>query len=96
MEIYTQDFTAMIFISVLLGLVNLSHIVILCSSPSSCCQQNLKCLVLPLGTDHYFLLGWGRGVAIFGTYRQFFSKSNAFQTIFFITFCNENNFYDHF
>ena len=32
------------------------------------------------------------GVTIFGTCRQFFLKSNAFQTIFFITFCNENNF----
>ena len=42
-----------------------------------------------LGTDHYFLLG---GVTIFGTCRQFFLESNAFQTIFFITFCNENNF----
>ena len=35
---------------------------------------------------------WGGGVTIFGTCRQFFLKSNAFQTIFFITFCNENNF----
>ena len=41
-----------------------------------------------LGTDHYLL----SGVKIFGTCRQFFPKSNAFQTIFFITFCNENNF----
>ena len=32
-------------------------------------------------------------VTIFGTCRQFFSKSNVFQTIFFITFCNENNLF---
>ena len=44
-----------------------------------------------LGTDHYFLSGGGGGgVTIFGSCRQFFLKSNAFQTIFFITFCNEN------
>ena len=45
-----------------------------------------------LGTDHYFLSGGG-GVTIFGTCRQFFSESDAFQTIFFITFGNENNFF---
>ena len=33
-----------------------------------------------------------RGVTISGTCRQLFFKSNAFQTIFFITFCNEKNF----
>ena len=33
------------------------------------------------------------GGTIFGTCRQFFLESNAFQTIFFITFCNENNFF---
>ena len=33
-----------------------------------------------------------RGGYHFGTCRQFFIKSNAFQTIFFITFCSENNF----
>ena len=44
-----------------------------------------------LGMDHYFF-NWGGGVTIFGTCRQFFWKSNAFQTIFFITFCNGNNF----
>ena len=43
-----------------------------------------------LGMDHYFFY---RGVTIFGTCRQFFLKSNVFQTIFFITFCNENNFF---
>ena len=43
-----------------------------------------------LGTDHYF---FNEGVTIFGTCRQFFLKNNAFQTIFFITFCYENNFF---
>ena len=36
------------------------------------------------------------GITIFGTCRQFFSEKNAFQTTFSISFCNENNFYDHF
>ena len=35
---------------------------------------------------------WG-GVTIFGTCRQFFLKSNALQTIFFVTFCSENIFF---
>ena len=45
--------------------------------------------------ENYFYWGGGGGggVTIFGTCRQFFIKSNAFQTIFFITFCNENNFF---
>ena len=37
--------------------------------------------------------GGGGGVTISGTCRQFFSKNNAFQTIFVITFCKENNFF---
>ena len=39
-----------------------------------------------LGTEHYFFIGGGggRGVTSFGICRQFFLKSNAFQTIFFI------------
>ena len=41
-------FSAMIFISVLLGLVDLSDIVMLRSGPNSCCQQNLKCFDMPL------------------------------------------------
>ena len=51
-----------------------------------------------LGTDHYFLSrGGGReGLPFLGLADNFFLKSNAFQTIFFVTFCNENNFYDHF
>ena len=36
------------FILVLLGLMNFSDLVILCSRPNSCCQQNLKCFDLPL------------------------------------------------
>ena len=48
-EIYTNFFlSAMIFISVLLGLMNFRDIVILCSRPNSCCQQNLKCFDMPL------------------------------------------------
>ena len=35
------------------------------------------------------------GLPFLGLADNFF-KSNAFQKIFFITFCNENNFYDHF
>ena len=41
-------FSAMIFISVLLGLMDFSDIVILCSEPNSCCQQNLKDSDMPL------------------------------------------------
>ena len=38
----------MIFISVLLGLMEFSDIVMLHSGPNSCCQQNLKCFDIPL------------------------------------------------
>ena len=41
-------FSAMIFISVLLGLINFSDIVMLLSRPNCCCQQNLKCFDMPL------------------------------------------------
>ena len=41
-------FSAMIFISVLSGLVDFSDIVMLRSEPNSCCQQNLKCFDMPL------------------------------------------------
>ena len=41
-------FSAMIFISVLLGLIDFSDIVMLRSGPSSCCQQNLTCFDMPL------------------------------------------------
>ena len=43
-----QIFSAMIFISVLLGLMDFSDIVVLCGRPNSCCQQNLKCFDIPL------------------------------------------------
>ena len=43
-----QFFSAMIFISVLLGLMDLSDIVILRSRPNSCCQQKIKCFDMPL------------------------------------------------
>ena len=49
------------------------------------------CNMSMLGTDHYFLSGGG-GVPFLGLADNFFLKNNAFQTIFFITFCNENNF----
>ena len=42
-----------------------------------------------LETDHYFLLG---RLPFLGLAENFFPKNNSFQTIFFITFCNENNF----
>ena len=41
-------FSVTIFISVMLGLMDCSDIVILCSRPNSCCQQNLKCFDVPL------------------------------------------------
>ena len=41
-------FSAMIFISVLLGLMDFSDRVMLRSGPNSCCQQNLKCFDMPL------------------------------------------------
>ena len=43
-----QLFSAMIFISVLLGLMDFSDIVTLCNRPNSCYQQNLKCFDMPL------------------------------------------------
>ena len=43
-----QFFSAVIFISVLSGLIDFSDTVILCSRPNSCCYQNLKCLDIPL------------------------------------------------
>ena len=47
-EIYTNFFSAMIFISVLLGLMDFSDIVALYTKPNSCCQQNLKSFDMPL------------------------------------------------
>ena len=43
-----KKFSAMIFISVLSGLIDFSDIVMLGSGPNSCCQQNLKCFGMPL------------------------------------------------
>ena len=43
-----QNFCAVIFISVLLGLIDFSHIVMLGSGPNSCCQQNLDSFDMPL------------------------------------------------
>ena len=42
-----QNFSAMIFISVLLGLIDFTDIVMLGSGSNSCCQQNLKCFDMP-------------------------------------------------
>ena len=48
-DTYQTFFSAMIFISVLLGLMDFSDIVMLCSRPgNSCCQQSLKCFDMPL------------------------------------------------
>ena len=45
---YQTFFLAMIFISVLLGLIDFSDIVMLRIRPNSCCRQNLKCFDMPL------------------------------------------------
>ena len=47
-DTYETFFPAMIFISVLSGLIDFSDIVMLRSGPNSCCQQNLKCFDMPL------------------------------------------------
>ena len=46
-ETFNQIFSAMIFISVLLGLMYFSDILILCGRPNSCYQQNLECFDMP-------------------------------------------------
>ena len=49
MEILIKHFfSAMVFISILLGLTDFSDIVMLRSGPNSCCQQNLKRSDMPL------------------------------------------------
>ena len=48
MEIYTNFFSAMIFISILLSLMDFSDIVILCSRPNSCCQKSFKSVLVCL------------------------------------------------
>ena len=52
-DIY-QFFSAMTFISVLLGILDFSDIVILCGRPNSCCQQSLKCFDMPLLSSGLF------------------------------------------
>ena len=47
-ETFTKHFFSNDFISVLLGLIDFSDIVMLRSGPNSCCQQNLKCFDMPL------------------------------------------------
>ena len=47
-DTYQALLSAMIFISVLSGLMDFSDIVMLRSRPNSCCQQNLKCFDMPL------------------------------------------------
>ena len=47
-DTYQTFFSATIFISVLLGLMDFSDTVVLLSGPNSCCQQNLKCFDMPL------------------------------------------------
>ena len=49
-DVYERFFSAMIFISVLLGLMDFSDVVILCITPNSCCQQNLTCFDMPLSS----------------------------------------------
>ena len=41
----------------------------------------------------YSFIGW---LPLLGLVDNFFPNNNTFHTISFITFCNENNFYDHF
>ena len=47
-DAYQTFSSAMIFISVLLGLIDFSDIVTLRSGPNSCCQQNFKCFNMHL------------------------------------------------
>ena len=47
-ELIIKHFSAMIFSSVLIGLIYFSDTVMMRSRPNSCCQQNLKCFVMPL------------------------------------------------
>ena len=47
-------FSAMIFILLLLGLMDFSDTVILCSRPNSCCQQNLERFDMPLLSSGLF------------------------------------------
>ena len=53
-ETIINIFSAMIFISVLLGLIDFGDIVILRSGQNSCCQQNIKCFDIPLLSSSLF------------------------------------------
>ena len=54
-DTYQTFFSAMIFISALLGLIDFSDIVMLSSEANSCChQQNLKCFDMPLLSSDLF------------------------------------------
>ena len=48
MEMYTKFFFSKDFLFSFVRPNGLSDIVILCSRPNSCCQQNLKCFDMPL------------------------------------------------
>ena len=48
METYIKHFFSKAFISVLLGLIDFSAIVMLRSGPNSCYQQNFTCFDMPL------------------------------------------------
>ena len=50
-----HNFSAIIFISVLSGLIDFSDTVMLGSGPNSCRQQNLKCFDMPLLSLGLFL-----------------------------------------
>ena len=45
-----------------------------------------------LGMDHYFFIGGG-GLPFLGLADNFFQRVMRFKQFFFITFCNENNFF---
>ena len=47
-DTYQTFFSAMIFISVLLGLIDFSDTVKLHNGPNNCCQQNVKCFGMSL------------------------------------------------
>ena len=49
-----QFYSAMTFISVLLGLMDFSDIVTLCNRPNGCYQQNLKCFDILLLSSGLF------------------------------------------
>ena len=55
-DTYQTIFTAMIFVSVLLGLIDFSDIVMLRSGLNSCCQQNLQCFDMALLSLGLFLI----------------------------------------